>query len=467
MWYPDPETLDAPLYVSLAAALKQAILTEELPAGTRLPPHRRMANRLGLSVHTVSKAYDSLRKQNLVDGQAGRGSYVCGRVPQPVPLQPEPESEIAPEPMEGFDFSTSRPVYSQDHSKRLQCSLQELAAELDPLILQGSATGSESTAHRDAGAQWLAACGYPAGPDQVFLTNGGSHGVSIALSALTRPGDTVLSDGITQSLLVSGCSYLGLKQLGLKADQHGILPEALAKACLASGAQVLCLLPSLANPVPVMMPETRRRELAQIAKDHDLYIIEADPLGPVAKDRPPPVSALLPDRSIYMTAFSTCLMPGLHAGYMATPSHLLPALKGRLLSFGGAAAPLVRELASRWVLDGTALEFAGWQRNALENRHRIARRVLRGMPWTGHPSASHLWLPLPEGWSSGGFSHYARQMQIAVMPDMPFLAPGTSSPNALCISMGGVQEDSHFHKGLKLTAALLKLQPHCLPHLAF
>ncbi|MEW2915009.1 PLP-dependent aminotransferase family protein [Leisingera sp. JC11] len=459
MWYPDPEALHAPLHASLAAAIKQATLTEELPAGARLPPHRRMANRLGLSVHTVSKAYDSLRKQNLVDGQVGRGSYVCGTVPRAVPLQTEPEEE--------FDFSTSRPVYSQEHNNRFQHSLQEVTAELDSSVLQCCGSVSKGDAHRDAGAQWLAARGFPAGPGQVLLTNGGSQGFSTALSALTRPGDTVLSDGITHNLLVSGCSYLGLKQLRLKADTQGILPEALAEACLASGAKVLCLLPSLANPVPVMMPEGRRRELVQIAEDHDLYVIEADPLGPVAKDRPPPVSALLPKRSIYMTTFSTCLMPGLHAGYMAAPSQLLPPLKGRLLSFGGTVMPLMRELASRWVLDGTALELADWQCNALESRHRIACGVLHGMPWTGHPSALHLWLPLPEGWSSVRFSLYASKMQIAVMPDMPFLAPGTSSPNALRISLGGVQEDSHFRKGLELTAALLKLQPHCLPHLAF
>lgn len=167
--------------------------------------------------------------------------------------------------------------------------------------MQGCRSVSESDAHRGAGAQWLSACGYPSGPDQVLLTNGGSHGFSAALTALTRTGDTVSSGGISPGLLVSGRSLLGLKQLGLKAVRHGILPEALAEACLASGAKVLCLLPSLENPVPGMMPVGRRRELV-------LYIIEADPLGPGAEDRPPPLSRLLPERSI-----CTCLMPGLHA----------------------------------------------------------------------------------------------------------------------------------------------------------
>ncbi|AHD02058.1 PLP-dependent aminotransferase family protein [Leisingera methylohalidivorans] len=459
MWYPDPDTLHTPLHASLAAAIEQAILTEELPAGARLPPHRGMADRLGLSVHTVSKAYQSLRKQNLIDGQIGRGSYVCGPAPQDAPQDPGPE--------EGFDFSTCHPVHSPQHCRRFQQSLQELAAELDPSALQVCKSIAGTDADKSAGARWLAACGFAAAPDQVILTNGGSHGFTVALSALTRPGDTVLSDSITDNLLVSGCAYLGLKHLGLEADPHGILPDALTEACRTSCPKVLCLLPSLANPVPVMMPEDRRKALARIAQENDLYIIEHDPLGPVAGDRPPPVSALLPERSLYMTALSTCLMPGLHAGYMAGPSHLLPSLKGRLLSFGGTAMPLMRALASRWVLDGTALELAGWQQNALKGRHRIACRVLHGVPWTGHPSAMHLWLPLPEGWSAAGFSQYARQMQIAVMPDMPFLAPGICSADGLRISLGAVQGEGRFRKGLEHIAALLKLQPHSLPHLAF
>lgn len=118
----------------------------------------------------------------------------------------------------------------------------------------------------------------------------------------------------------------------------------------------------------------------------------------------------------------------------------------------------MRELASRWAQDDTALEIADWQHNALESRHRIAWRVLHGMPWTGHPSALHLW-QLPEGWSPVRLSQYASKMQIELMPDMPFPAPGTSSPNALRISLGGGQEELHFRKGLELTAALLKLQP--------
>ncbi len=76
IWGPDPFTLISPLHASLALAIARAISDGKLEQGAQLPTHRKMADDLGLSVHTASKPYESLRRQKLIDGQVGRGSYV-------------------------------------------------------------------------------------------------------------------------------------------------------------------------------------------------------------------------------------------------------------------------------------------------------------------------------------------------------------------------------------------------------
>lgn len=111
IWYPDPDSLSSPLHASLAQALAKAISDGRLAQGAQLPTHRRMAEQLGLSVHTVSKAYDSLRRQRLIDGQVGRGSFVTG--PDAAGGQPyRLESETGG----GYDLSISRPVFAQMHA---------------------------------------------------------------------------------------------------------------------------------------------------------------------------------------------------------------------------------------------------------------------------------------------------------------------------------------------------------------
>ncbi len=460
IWYPDPDKLSAPLHNSLAQAIAQAISDGRLKKGTRLPTHRKMADKLDLSVHTVSKAYENLRRRNLIDGQVGRGSYVMDAdKSNSHPFQLKSEGH------DGFDLSISRPVYGQLHVDRFQQALQDLPNGLEPSYFLSSRPNVGHQAHRDAGVKWLSLCGLDTTADQIIMTNGVSHGMSAALSALASPGDTVVSDKITHHLLVSGCAYLGMNLVGLDTDDYGILPDALERYCIEKSPKVLFLLPSLANTTAYMMPEHRRRDLVRIAEKYDLFIIENDAHGPVAEDRPVPVSALAPDRSIYLTSFTKCTISGLRAGYMVAPEQMLPSLMGRLVVFGWMATPLMCELASRWVLDGTALELAKWQRTALRERYDIARDALCDIDWRGHPSAQHMWLPLPEGWRSDSFVQYARQFKVSVAPDIPFLTPKTPSPNAVRISMGSIQDPIRFRKGLELLSGMLTQPTEALsPH---
>lgn len=462
IWLPDPNTLNHPLHIGLASAIANAISEGKLPKGQQLPTHRNMADKLGLSVHTVSKAYDNLRRQNLIDGQVGRGSYVLDQDTlndQPFRLESETNN--------GFDLSISRPVFSQLHVDRFQQLLTQIPKDLDPAIFLSCRPNIGREDHRAAGAKWLSFCGLKADPESIILTNGVTHGMSAVLSALTRPGDTVLSDKITHHLLVSSCAYFGLNLVGVETDTFGIIPESLERYCRENNPKVLYLLPSLASPNVYMMHEERRRQIAEIARKFDLYIIENDAFGPVAADRPLPVSTFAPECSIYLTTFTKCTVPGMRVGYLVAPDHLLPAITGRIIVFGWMATPLMCELATRWILDGTAQELALWQREELQKRYEFAKGILQGFNWSGHPSALHLWLTLPDGWKTSDFVAHARQLKIAVAPENPFLTPKTPEQNAVRISLGSIQDSEQFSHAMRLIVGLLNRPQEPLPQFTF
>lgn len=462
IWLPDPATLSSPLHTSLATEIAKAISDGRLQKGQQLPTHRKMAEELGLSVNTISKAYDSLRRRKLIDGQIGRGSYVLD--PDQAHAQP---FQSGSQRQDGFDLSIARPAFSQQHVELFQETLRNLHKDLDPACFMSCRPNVGHDAHRKTGSEWLRFCGLETPAERIIMTNGASHGMSAALSALTRPGDSVVSSAITHHLLVSGCSYLGLDLVGLEMDEDGIVPDALDKHCREKSVKVLFLLPSATNPTAEMMSAQRRRDLVTIARKHDLYIIENDAGGPVAEDRPEPVAALAPERSIYLTSFTKCTISGLRAGYIAAPEHLLPALIGRLVVFGWMATPLICEIASRWVREGTALELARWQRRTLAERHEIASTVLKGQKWRGHPAALHLWLTLPTGWTTDSFVSYCRQMKVAIAPEGPFLAPKIPQQNAVRIAVASVQDPSGFRQALELVAGMLSRPPEALSSLTF
>ena len=76
IWPPNKDNLRRPIYRSLAQSLIDAIAAEEISEGTKLPTHRALAYQLGLSIQTVSRAYEELARLGVISGEVGRGSYV-------------------------------------------------------------------------------------------------------------------------------------------------------------------------------------------------------------------------------------------------------------------------------------------------------------------------------------------------------------------------------------------------------
>lgn len=66
------------VYDQVAIALAGKITAGELLAGERLPAARDLADALGVNMHTILHAYQSLRDQGLIELRRGRGAIVIG-----------------------------------------------------------------------------------------------------------------------------------------------------------------------------------------------------------------------------------------------------------------------------------------------------------------------------------------------------------------------------------------------------
>src|SRR6187399_3593412 len=81
-WVPDLGPILGPRYLAFVAALEADIGTGRVKPGMRLLPQRDMAQRLDLSVGTVSKAYAEAEQRGLISGEVGRGTFVQRRRPE-------------------------------------------------------------------------------------------------------------------------------------------------------------------------------------------------------------------------------------------------------------------------------------------------------------------------------------------------------------------------------------------------
>ena len=79
MWAPDMAARSGPRYLAIVDALAGDIGSGTLPSGSRLPTHRDLADTLGVTVGTVSRAYAEAARRGLVSGEVGRGTFVRAR----------------------------------------------------------------------------------------------------------------------------------------------------------------------------------------------------------------------------------------------------------------------------------------------------------------------------------------------------------------------------------------------------
>src|SRR5947209_4794061 len=70
-----------PLYRQIRDGVRSAVLAGALGAGTRLPPERELAPALGVNRTTITRAYQELAADGVVEARPGRGTVICPPLP--------------------------------------------------------------------------------------------------------------------------------------------------------------------------------------------------------------------------------------------------------------------------------------------------------------------------------------------------------------------------------------------------
>jgi DNA-binding transcriptional MocR family regulator len=347
MWHPDLAGREGPRYLAIVDALAEDVASEALSSGSRLPTHRELAERLGVTVGTVSRAYGEAARRGLVSGEIGRGTFVRSG------------ARAEEDPQEGagtIDLAENHPPEPATRPQRaaLAASLAALPGRADfgRLLTYPAAGGNPED--REAGAEWIGRAGVKAAADRVLVCTGSQHGLTVVLATLLQPGDLLLTEALTYAGLKSVAGLLHLKVAGLPVDAHGLRPDALEAACRSGAARALYVIPTLHNPTTAVMPLERRREIVEIAERHGLAVVEDDVHGLLPEKRPVPLAALVPDRSYYLTSTSKTLAPGLRIAYVLAPPAMVPRLTDSLRATTWAVAPLTAAIASSWIESGTA-----------------------------------------------------------------------------------------------------------------
>ncbi|HQU67761.1 MAG TPA: PLP-dependent aminotransferase family protein [Albidovulum sp.] len=467
-WQPDLTEFGGPKYLALAHVLRNDIRSGELAQGTRLPPVRDLAWKLGVTPGTVSRAYQMVTQEGLLDAAVGRGTFVASARPRfgaNLPLISEPK-HFARRPSSGeismIDLrSPQLPEVGQTAAVRAVLAEMAGREDLDLLGYQGLRRDSVV---RDALVRWLDErdLGAITG-DDIVLTQGGQAAIMLALQCCLK--------GSRPHVMCEELAYPGFRHAArlnradvvpVALDGEGLSAEALDAACRHSGARIVLVTTEAQNPTTVRMPLERRLEIVKVARRHDLQIIEDDCYS-VGKGNLPSLRSLAPERSWHVTSISKSFAAGLRFGCIVCPTDLGEA--GRLAaqnSYFGMPRPII-DIVEALLLSGEADRLRAEIQAVFDSRLELMLNALGSFDLSWQRGLAFVWLRLPQGWRASTFAREAEANGVVIRSADEYALVDGRAPNAVRMALVGDVPEPDFVAALNRLARLLRNPPGDLP----
>ncbi|MEW5925630.1 MAG: PLP-dependent aminotransferase family protein, partial [Candidatus Zixiibacteriota bacterium] len=437
-----------PLYMSLVKAIADDIEAGRLPKGSRLPTHRELADELKVAIGTITRAYDEAERRGLIYGDGRRGTYV-GELPRPKSLLASLSKGFSM----GIDLSKNHPAYAYDPA--LTEAVRKISRRTDCGHLLEYPPAAGFPEHRRAAAGWIESLGLKADPENLFISGGAQHGLMSAFAAEARPGDIIATEEYSYPGVKAAADILGLQQVGVAIDDEGIIPDALDAVCRKKDVRLLYCNPTFQNPTNAVMSLERMKQIAAVAEKYNLTIIEDEILSPFMDSNHGFIAGLIPDRTYFVISSSKAIAAGLRVGFIVAPVRSRQKLSEAIQGISLGLPPLMAEIFTQWYENGIIEKTIARRKREIAVSQQIAQKILGGYDIKSHSSSYHVWLKLPENWTSLDFAVETQMRGVAVAPAEIFAVDPKSSLDAVRISVGSAPNHDILKTGLEIIADVL------------
>lgn len=422
-------------YKAVVDRYAQAIRSGQLPAGSRLPTHRTLAAGERISLATATRVYRELEEMGLVSGETGRGTFV-----RDLSLPPGHGVDQQVVAADVVDLNFNYPSLPEQ-GDALREALRQLAmaGDIDSHLRYQPHAGR--LAERDIIARHLTCQHFAPDAENVLIVNGAQHGLAVTVMGLLRPGDVVAVDALTYSGFKALAALYHLELAAIPCRPEGPDLQALHTLCQQRRVRAVYTMPTLHNPLGWVLNTGQRQALADLARQHDLLIIEDAAYARLVSRPPPPVISYAPERTVYVTGFSKNIATGLRVGVVISPPRYRPEIERAIRATTWNTPTLISSLICAWIEDGTVARFEMQKRQDARQRQQVAREVLCGLPVVSHPDSYFVWLPLGEESRADRLANALMERRISVSTAEPFCVSATI-PQALRIALGSVPFDS-------------------------
>ncbi|MCK9605787.1 MAG: PLP-dependent aminotransferase family protein [Methylomonas sp.] len=432
-------------YETVAEHLLTAITQGIYRAGERLPSVRLLSQQHQISTATAVSALRLLEDQGQIEARQRSGYYVRPRLRSVLqePTMSSPSRE--PTQVTGQEL-VLRLVKAANNPQFIQLGAAVPAPSFLPTqkVAQLSATTSRRYRQRMSSyefppgapelrrqiAKRMSEQGCPIDPNDILITNGCQEAMTLALRAITVPGDIVAVESPTFYGLLQVIESLSLRAIEIPTHpREGIALEALQLACEQWPIKACIVVANYSNPLGYCMSDLRKQALVELINRHQIMLIEDDIYGDLGfgLQRPSTVKSWDSEgRVLYCSSFSKSLSPGLRVGWLV-PGALYE--KTEYLKYvTNLATPTLAQL-----IVAEVLEHGGYDRYLRRARQQYRQAVERmtaavggyfppGTRITQPQGGFLLWVELPGKVDAITLTQQALALGISIAPGPIFSA---------------------------------------------
>ncbi len=433
-----------PIYRQIEDQLRDAIRDGRLPAGTRLPSVRDLADQLGVARITVTNAYDDLVAEGLLTARVGHGTRVVPvRSDQPAPrgdVWRAPSDASQPTVVDLRPGPVGMHLFPRDqwaqHVSRAARAVTDRSSGAPPDPL-GERELRQAIARR-VGIR----SGVRATADSIMIFSS----VSTACATLARAVADVSSRCVAED---PGCPFftqaLGVRNsvvLGAVVDDRGLVPEQ-----LPHDADLLLVGPGWQYPAGGTMPMDRRRAVLDWAYRTHALVLEHEWAGSVRfSGGPLPAIQSMDSRSVVAFAGGfTEVVPMFGLGYLVVPEPLFQRVTAARSPFEPPPPATEQRAFAAFLESGAFDAYLRRLRTELEG-HRAVTEDNVGR-WFGGRAELRMSaagtvarLALCDGTRASAVARDARTDHVRVAPLSEFWL-GSGPDDELLIDYGGVTPD--------------------------
>ncbi|WP_196157202.1 PLP-dependent aminotransferase family protein [Reinekea sp. G2M2-21] len=439
--------MESLLYAQLADNLIEHIQAGVYKVGEKMPSVRALAKAEQVSIATVNSAYAILEDRGWAEARPKSGYFVKRSSQSSIGLPSQIKVKTRPRAVTTKELALEvQREASSVKNRNFSCAIPDLKLSIASVIQKTftrlSRAGSNLGEGYDATEglfdlrQQVARRGIDGGvhisPESIITTVGAQNAISLALRAITQPGDIIAVESPCYFGLLQMIEAFGLKAIEIPADSEtGMSVEALKLALQQWPIKTILCISTFSNPLGCTIPDEHKKEILDLVVEHDICLIEDDIYGELQFEgrRPKTFKAFDPDgRVLWCSSVSKTMDPQLRVGWIAPGRYYDEVLRQKYTNY--LASPslpqaVTADVMSKGLYDRHLRQARLLYKQRSEQLRDFARLYFPEETRASSPKGGLVtWFEMPKKVDATALYHQCRELDIRIAPGELFSISG-------------------------------------------